>query len=569
MISVKINHKTVKTTPEKTILEVLRKEGIDIPTLCHMQGFPPTGSCRMCVVEVKDFPGLVPSCSYPVRAGMEIQTHSNRVLEARRTILELLLATHPDDCLYCGKKEDCYLLELSSRMNVDRRPYRAVKKEMKRDIASNSIIRDNAKCILCGKCVRICEEVQQVGAIDFVNRGADTCVASAFEDSINLSTCIGCGQCIMVCPTGALQEKSYLNEVMEALNNPAKTVVVQNAPAVSVTIAQELDLDSQVEPQAVLTGILKKMGFDYVFETGFSADLTIMEESSELIERLQQGGKLPMFTSCSPGWVDYVEKFHPELRDYLSSCKSPQQMLGSLVKTFWAESQKINHDDIFHVAIMPCTAKKSEAERSDLLTGGNKDIDAVLTTREFLKLIKLHGIEVEKIESSPADTLLGKHSSAGKLFAASGGVMEAALRTAHYLITGKNMEEPEISTLRNLREHKETELKVGNYDLKVAVVYGLGAANKLLEEIKRGEEKYDFVEVMTCPGGCVGGGGQPFGADQEKIRERMEALYKIDSRQKVRFSHENESIKNIYAEFLGKPLGKKSHELLHVRRTNQ
>ncbi|HRU02352.1 MAG TPA: [FeFe] hydrogenase, group A, partial [Victivallales bacterium] len=433
------------------------------------------------------------------------------------------------------------------------------------DITSPSIIRDPAKCILCGKCVRMCEEIQGISSIDFVRRGSKMQICPAFEESLNVSSCINCGQCITVCPTGALREKSYLQEVHDALQNPELIVVAQHAPAVSVSIAEEFGLKPGTDVNGILTAALREIGFKYVFETSFSADLTIMEEASELVHRIKNGGVLPMMTSCSPGWIKYIEQFYPEFLPNLSTCKSPQQMLGALIKSYFANVINVKPEKIYSVSLMPCTAKKFEASRPEMATKRNIfDIDAVLTTRELARLLKLCGINMNALEPSDADNPFGRRSSAGKIFGASGGVMEAAIRTAHYLITGKDLTSPKIEFARGLEGIKEGKIKIEGIELGFAVVNGIGNAPKILNQIKNGRNDIHFIEVMTCPGGCVGGGGQPIDSDQSKLKARLAALYSIDNNSELRFSHRNPDIIEIYGKFLEKPLSEKSHELLHT-----
>lgn len=564
MFNIEVNNQTIEAKPGEMILEALTRAGINVPTLCHLSGLFPSGACRMCVVEVDGVPGLVPSCAYPVREGMKIKTHSSRALRARKTIVELLLANHPDDCLYCVRNKNCELQELAEELGVRERRYSGNRIEYHVDTSSPSIIRDPAKCILCGKCVRVCEEIQGVSAIDFINRGSQTTVGPAFNQGLNVSSCINCGQCIMVCPTGALREKSDIKEVMNALQDPDTFVVVQHAPAISVTIGEEFGLKPGQDSLGIMTAALRRLGFDRVFDTAFSADLTIMEEASELVHRIQNNGPLPMFTSCSPGWIKFVEEFYPEFTGNLSTCKSPQQMLGAITKSYFAEKEGIDPQKIFMVSIMPCTAKKFEAERPEMSNHGRPDVDASLTTRELARIIKMRGLDLKNMNPETADTPFGERSSAGKLFGVSGGVTEAAVRTAHYLITGQELENPKIQELRGLDGIKEAQIKVGDLEVGVAVVSGLSNARKLLDEIRAGKRDLHFVEVMTCPGGCIAGGGQPLSANLDAIKARMKALYEIDRDAPVVVSHKNKYIQKLYDEFLGAPLKDKSHHLLHT-----
>ena len=569
MVKIEVNNKPVEARAGEMLLGVLRREGIKIPTLCNIDGMAPNGACRMCVVEVEGQRGLVPSCAFPTAEGMKVQTHSPRVIRARKTIVELLLADHPDDCLYCIRNNNCELQELAAELGVRERRYAGEKSVERMDVSSPSIVRDPAKCILCGRCVRVCEEVQGIGAIDFIGRGSGTKVGTAFDGGLNVSSCINCGQCVMVCPTGALREQSDLKEVIEAIHDPKKLVVVQHAPAVSVTLAEEFGLKAGSDIAGTMTTALRKLGFDKVFDTAFAADLTIMEEGSELVQRLTEGGTLPMMTSCSPGWIKYVEQHQPEFIDNLSTCKSPQQMMGAVLKSFYAQREKVEPKNIFSVAIMPCTAKKYEAERPEMARGGVPDIDAVLTTRELARLIRMRGIDMSALAPDSQDSPFGERSSAGKLFAASGGVMEAAIRSAHYLITGRELEKLDVKAVRGMEGVKEAKVDIDGLEVSVAVVSGLGNARRLLEEIKAGRKKFHFVEVMTCPGGCIAGGGQPFSTDPDAVRSRMQALYKIDREAPVRVSHGNEEIQRLYKEFLGKPLSHKSHDLLHTHYTKK
>ena len=564
-MTIEVNGRQVEAKAGEMLLTVLRREGIHVPTLCNMEGLLPSGACRMCVVEVEGRPGLVPSCAAPVVDGMKVQTHSGRALRARKTIVELLLAEHPDDCLYCVRSGKCDLQTLSTELGVRTRRYAGARNSQRPDLSSPSLVRDPDKCILCGKCVRVCEEIQSVACIDFVGRGSTTRVGTAFEQGLNVSSCINCGQCIMVCPTGALHEQSHLKEVVEALADPEVLTVVQHAPAVSVTLAEEFGLKAGTDVCGAMTAALRRLGFDRVFDTGFSADLTIMEEAAELVQRITTGGTLPMMTSCSPGWIKYVEQFHPDLVGNLSTCKSPQQMLGAVVKSFLAQREGRDPRRIFNVAIMPCTAKKFEASRPEMARDEAPDVDAVLTTRELARLIRMRGLDMSHLAPEPADTPFGERSTAGKLFGASGGVMEAAIRTAYYMVTGKEMEEFKVQPVRGLKGIKQARIRVGDLDLGVAVASGLGNAARLLERVRAGDSGLHFIEVMTCPGGCIGGGGQPLSVDERAVRARMQALYQIDRSETVRTSHGNEAVKRLYAEFLGEPLGERSHHLLHTR----
>ncbi len=564
MIQFEADGKTIEARDGETILGALRREGVNVPTLCHMEGLSPTGACRLCVVEVEGAPGLVPSCSFPASAGMKVKTRTPRVLEARKTIVELLLSNHPDDCLYCARSGKCDLQTLARDLGVRQRTYRGARNDRPLDISSPSITRDPDKCVLCGRCVRVCEEIQGVAAIDFIGRGSKTTVATAFDRGLNVSSCVNCGQCILVCPTGALTEHSNVEAVVAALADPSKTVVVQHAPSVSVQLAEEFGIKAGLDVDGKMVAAFRRMGFARVFDTSFTADLTIMEEASELAHRVATGGVLPMMTSCSPGWIKFVETFYPDFMPNLSSCKSPQQMMGAIIKGFWAPNQKLDPANVISVSIMPCTAKKFEAERPEMAPNHVPDVDYVLTTRELGELIRRFGLDLMALESETADTPFGERTTAGKIFGASGGVMEAAVRTAHFLLTGKELENLEIRPLRGAKGIKELRAKIGDLEVGAAVVSGLGNARQLLEQLKAGRKDLHFIEVMTCPGGCINGGGQPLGADPEAAKARMQALYKIDRSEAVRVSHKNTEVKRLYDDFLGRPLGEKSHKLLHT-----
>lgn len=562
--TININNNDCKASTGDTILEVINRNGLKVPTLCHLKNSMPTGACRMCVVEDVDSGKLITSCSYPASPGLKIKTHSQRVVESRKTIIELLLSNHPDDCLYCVRNKNCELQNLSEEHHVRERRIRGHKNHENLDLSSASIVRDPEKCILCGRCVTVCEDVMGVACIDFINRGNKAIIGTSFNEGLNTSSCINCGQCIMVCPTGALTEKNHFAEIQQAIEDPKKRVVVQYAPSISVSMAEELGMESGKDINGILNAALRKVGFDNIFDSSFSADLTIIEESAELINRIQNGETLPMITSCCPGWVKYAEEFYPELIPNLSSCKSPQQMLGAIIKSYFAEKEGLSPEEIYSVSIMPCTAKKFEAQREEMTQAGISDVDAVLTTRELTKFLKLYGVDMFNISPELTDSPMGFRSTAGKLFGASGGVMEAAIRTAYFKITGKELVNFQIPQIRGLQNRKEAHIKIGDLELGVAVVNGMANAKDLLDEIKNGRNDIHFVEVMACPGGCIGGGGQHIGTSDEELKARMITLYSIDENETLKVSHKNPEIIELYNEFLKEPLGHKSHKLLHT-----
>jgi NADH-quinone oxidoreductase subunit G/NADP-reducing hydrogenase subunit HndD len=562
-MKITLNGKQMEAREGETILSAARRMGLDIPTLCHMEGLTPTGTCRVCVVEDRITGRLIPSCSFPVSEGMDIATHSNQAVAARKTIIELLLASHPDDCLYCPGNGTCVLQRYAQELGVRQRSYSGARNRINLDVSSPSIIRDPEKCILCGRCVRVCTEVQGVSAIDFTGRGSTAQIGCAFNEGLHVSSCVNCGQCVMVCPTGALTERRDVDRVLKALDDPAMTVVVQHAPAVSVTLAEEFGIKPGIDIVDRMNAAFRRMGFDKVFPTSFSADLTVMEEAHELVQRVQNGGPFPMFTSCSPGWIKYLEEFHPQMLGNASTCKSPQQMMGAVIKRLWAPAASLDPKNVFSVSVMPCTAKKFEAARPEM-GDGFPDVDAVLTTRELAEMVRMFGIDISSLDGEEADSPFGERSSAGKLFGASGGVMEAAARTAYHMLTGENLKEMRIDAVRGLDDVKETTMNIAGIELKLAVVSGLGNAGRLLRDIVEGRRQYHFVEVMTCSGGCINGGGQPFLTDPERVKARMQSLYEIDRNASLRVAHENKSIAALYRDHLDEPGSRKAHHILHT-----
>lgn len=563
-----VNDKKMLAQNGDTILDVVNRNGLKIPTLCHMKNYFPSGACRICVVENVKSGKLIPSCSYPVEKGMELKTHSPRVVEARKTIVELLLSNHPDDCLFCVKSGNCQLQDLSVEHHITERNLHGIKNNYHLDLSSPSLVRDPDKCILCGRCVRVCEEKMNVSAIDYIHRGSKTFIGVANNNTMNVSSCVNCGQCIMVCPTGALHEFDHLAELQSNLANSNKTVIVQYAPAVTVSLANEFGLPAGTDMNGVLNAALRKMGFNLVFDTSFSADLTIMEEATELIERIKNKGTLPMFTSCCPAWVKYAEEFIPDFIPNLSSAKSPQQMMGALIKSYVAEQlhqkQGVEKENIYSVSIMPCTAKKFEAQREEMTRDNLSDVDAVLTTRELIRLLKVYGIKLHQLKPERADSPHGIRSSAGKLFGGSGGVMEAALRTAYAMLSGEDLKQYRIDATRGNDGIKVSKIEINGLELGFAVVNGLGNVQKLVKDIKNGRSDLHFIEVMTCEGGCIAGGGQPVLENPLEIGNRQQALYAIDDTASIKFSHKNPEVIELYDKYLDQPAGHKSHQLLHT-----
>jgi iron-only hydrogenase group A len=569
MVQLTINNLKVNAEEGMTILDAAKSVGISIPTLCHLKNLNPSGACRICSVEVEGMRGLIPACAYPVFEGMIVETNSPRVRRARKTIVELLIENHPQDCLICVRNKNCELQSLAEQYGTREHRYKGDTKQHAIDVSSASMERDPAKCILCGRCVRVCHEVQKIGAIDFTNRGFSSIVTTPYNKGINVSDCILCGQCILVCPTAALREKSSLKEVTNALNDKKKYTVVQVAPAVRITLGEEYHMPPGTDVSGQLVTALRRIGFKKVFDTNFSADLTIVEEASELVNRIQNNKPLPMFTSCCPGWIKFAESNSPEILPNLSSCKSPHEMEGAVIKTYYASKMGINPEDIFVVSIMPCTVKKYESDRDELSESNMPDVDAVLTTRELVRLFNTAGIDFESLPESGWDNPMGESTGAAAIFGATGGVMEAALRTAYFKLTGKNLTSVDFEDIRGLEGIKEATVKIGDLDVNVAVVNGIGNIKPVIEDIKAGKSKYHFIEVMTCPGGCINGGGQPINQKPDKINKRIKALYQIDSNKEHRMSHENDSIKILYKEFFGEPNSHRAHEILHTEYYNR
>ncbi len=569
MINIKINGMPYSVPNGITILEAARHAGIEIPTLCYLKKMNEIGACRICMVEVKGARSLVSACVFPVNEGMEIFTNTQKVRESRRTTLELILSTHNRKCLSCVRSGNCELQKLCKEYGVENEGrFDGVTPNYAFDDSMAHMVRDNSKCILCRRCVAACDN-QAISVIGANARGFDTCITSPFERKIQEYSCISCGQCIVNCPTGALYEKDSTADVLAAINDPDKYVVVQTAPAVRAALGEEFGYEIGTNVEGKMVTALRRLGFDKVFDTNFAADLTIMEESQELIERITNGGKLPMITSCSPGWIRYCEFYYPEQLDHLSTCKSPQQMFGATIKTWYAQKMGIDPEKIVSVSVMPCTAKKFEIGRDDQNAAGMADVDYSITTRELARMIKGAGINFNILPEEAFDSPLGEGSGAAVIFGATGGVMEAALRTAVEKITGKTLDNVDFTEVRGMEGVKEATYAVGDLEVKVAVASGTANAKTLMEKVKDGTSEYHFIEIMGCPGGCINGGGQPIiDATTRNFEDfkakRASALYTSDKNNANRKSHENEAIKRVYSEFFGEPGSHKAHEILHT-----
>jgi len=564
-VTIKINDQPIEVEEGSTILDAAKSAGIHIPTLCYHPDLRVEGVCRVCGVEIKGQRLLQPACAFPVSDGMSVKTHSPKARAARKLIVELMLANHPDDCLICSRNQKCELQQLAKEVGISEVRFKGERKHYETDASSPSIIRNPEKCILCKRCLRVCHDIQSVGSITASGRGWDTEVSAALGKQLAEAVCVYCGQCINRCPTGALKGNDPSEAVWQALADPNKFVVVQTAPAVRASIGEEFGMEPGHRVTGQMVTALRMLGFDKVFDTDFTADLTIMEEGYELISRIKNGGVLPQFTSCSPGWIKFIEHFYPEFLPNLSTCKSPQQMFGALAKTYYAEKAGIDPKDMVVVSIMPCTAKKFECERPEMSDSGYQDVDYVLTTREAAAMMREAGIDLPNLPSSEFDDPLGKSTGAAVIFGATGGVMEAALRTAYKAITGEELEDVNITAVRGLEGVREAEVKIGDLTVKAAVANGLANAKKVMEGIKSGRFKdYHFIEIMCCPGGCIGGGGQPQPTNAEIRKKRAEAIYDEDEAMAIRRSHENPAVIALYEEFLGEPNSHKAHELLHT-----
>ena len=568
MIKVNIDGIDIEVSEGVTILEAAKKINVNIPTLCYHEDLPVKSVCRVCAVEVDGKKLLQPACSYPVSDGMVVKTNTPRVLRARRNILELMLAHHPQECLTCSRNGTCELQSVSEELNMNE-PLRYEVEERGRevDFSSPSIVHDSDKCILCGRCVDVCNEIQTVGVLSKEDRGYKTVVVPPYGKTIADSACVNCGQCVQVCPVGALTVRDDSRNVYNAKED-GKILVAQIAPSSRTTIAEALGEAPGVVSTGRIVTAMKMIGFDYVFDTDFTADLTIMEEGNELLHRITNGGVLPMMTSCCPAWVKFCETFYPQQLQHLSSAKSPQQMFGPVIKTYFAEKSGIDPANILCCSVMPCTAKKFECRRPEMNASGQQDVDYALTVQELARMIKAAGVDFSKIEDTPFDDPFGLGTGAGEIFAATGGVMEAALRTVYEVLTGETLKNIEFEQVRGLATLKEATIDINGTPVKVAVVHTLGEARKMMDRVAKGEADYHFIEVMACPGGCIGGGGNPI-RNWKKVKERTETVYQHDRELPYRKSHESPAIKKIYEEFLEKPLSEKSHHLLHTSYTNR
>ncbi len=587
MPTLTIDNREITVQEGSTVLEAARQIGVRIPTLCRQEGHPPLGACRVCLVEVEGAKTLVASCAMPVTEKMIVHTNTRRVREARRTVVELLLSDHAGDCKTCTRGDDCELQALARELGIRELRYTGEQSIKQEDISTPALVRDSAKCILCRRCVLACNQVQGVGALFPQNRGFKTLVGPAFKGNLESVACVQCGQCAAVCPVGAIIENDHIERVWSALDNPKLHVIVQTAPAIRAALGECFGYPPGTRVTGKMVTALRRLGFNDVFDTNFTADLTILEEGTELLVRLKKAlvektpVALPMFTSCSPGWIKFAEYFYPEFLPNLSTCKSPQQMFGALAKTYYAEKIGKRPEDIYVVSVMPCTAKKFEAQRPEMHSSGVQDVDAVLTTRELATMIKGAGIDFLALPDTPMDAPLGMSSGAADIFANTGGVMEAALRTAYELVTGEPFpfENLHVTAIEGLEGVKEASVEITRtvpdwsflkgQTLRVAVAHGLGNARKLMERIKSGEAQYHFVEIMTCPGGCIGGGGQPRMTNDDIRKARIRAIYEEDEGKTLRKSHENPAVQEIYKVFLKAPLGEKSHHLLHTKYTSR
>lgn len=568
-VNIEVNNRQIQARKGETILSALNRNGIRVPTLCSMKELSPTGACRLCVVEVEGRDSLVTSCSQVVEESMRIITHSPRVVRARKTLVELLLSNHPDDCLFCERNGSCELQSLAAELHIRERKVQRKSINHKLDLSSPSIVRDPAKCILCGRCVRVCDEIQSVSTLEFVKRGCNTYIGTTMSRDLNFSSCIGCGQCVLACPTSALNEHSNIDEVIDSLNNSSVVPVVQYAPSITVSLAEEFGMKPGKDVSGILNATLKKIGFKYVFDSAVAADIAVMEMAHELLGRLQNNENMPMISSCCPAWVKFVEQFYPEQLHLLSTSKSPQQIMGSLIKTYFASVSGINPSSIHSVSVMPCLAKKFEAQREEMTSKGVSDVDSVLSTRELARLIKLHGIDIQSIDSQNPDMPFNIRSSAGKLFGVAGGTSEALMRSVYSMVTGKELQSIKVSEFRSTSSIREVKFNAGTREFVFVVISGLKDIRHFMEELIAGNIRADYVEVMACPGGCVNGGGQPFVSDDRDVRLRTKSIYEIDEAETVKCSHKNPQVQEIYTTFLGEAGSDKAKNLLHTTFTKR
>ena len=569
MINLTIDDQKIKVPEGTTILEAAKQAGIDIPTLCFLKEINEVGDCRMCIVEVEGRRGFATSCIQTVEEGMVVHTHTQNVLEARHVILDLIISNHAKDCLTCTRSGNCELQMLATKFNVLSVEFPGEMTQHKVDDLSPSIVRDFNKCILCRRCVAACKNVQHIGAIDVINRGFESCISTVGDCSLNNVNCTFCGQCIEACPTGALHEKESINDVWSKLKDPDTYVVVQTAPAVRVALGEEFQMPIGTNVAGKMVTALKRLGFDKVFDTNTGADFTIMEEANEFIKRFKKNDNLPMMTSCCPAWVKYIESYEPDLLPHLSSCKSPHQMFGALIKSYYANKMGINPEKIYTVSVMPCIAKKFERQRPEMQNDGLYDVDNVITTRELSRMIKQANIEFEKLEDSNFDDPMGEATGAAAIFGTTGGVMEAALRTAQDTLTGKSLDKIEFEQVRGGKGIKKATIEIAGKPIKVVAASGLSNARKILDEIKSGKADYQLVEIMACPGGCIMGGGQPIKSSKTRsevdVRKlRADSIYSIDEKSTIRKSHENPVLKKIYEEYLEEPGSYRAEKLLHT-----
>ncbi len=569
LIEFELNGQTVAAPAGLTILEAARLHGVRIPTLCHHPDQRVKANCRVCVVEVEGQRGLAASCATAVAAGMKIRTNTPRIRETVQTILELIFANHPQECLTCIRNGNCELRRLAADYGIREIKGEQVTDALPLDTSTPSIVRNPNKCIKCGRCAEVCHHVQETGILYSHFRSVDVQVAPEYGKSLSDVACVLCGQCAAVCPVGAIHEKDDIAPVWAALDDPGKHVVVQVAPAVRVSIAEEFGQPPGTIATGRLVAALRKLGFDRVFDTDFTADLTIMEEGHELLHRLKSGGPLPLITSCSPGWVKYIEHSYPELLPHVSTCKSPQQMFGALAKTYYARKAGLDPADIFVVSVMPCTAKKFECQRPEMNASGYQDVDAVLTTRELGRMLTQSGVDFAALTDSAFDDPFGITTGAAAIFGVTGGVMEAALRTVYEVVTGRELENVEFTAVRGLEGIKEATVDLTGTPVKVAVAHGLGNARRVMDLLRAGLADYTFIEIMACPGGCIGGGGQPYGTTDAVRRQRIEAAYRVDAALALRKSHDNPAVATLYEEFLHTPLSEVSHHLLHTKYRNR